>query len=110
MACRYPCANTIAEFWSLLANGLEGIRKVPEGRWTKDKAFIRMDNMGATEAGFLSCPIHTFDAKFFNTNAADMHYLDPQQRLSLRIVWEALEHAGLDPNTLRNTLTGVFGG
>ncbi|XP_021946548.1 phenolphthiocerol synthesis polyketide synthase type I Pks15/1-like [Folsomia candida] len=110
MACRYPCANTIAEFWSLLANGLEGIRKVPEGRWTKDKAFIRMDNMGATEAGFLSCPIHTFDAKFFNTNAADIHYLDPQQRLSLRVVWEALEHAGLDPNTLRNTLTGVFGG
>ncbi|XP_035705542.1 phenolphthiocerol synthesis polyketide synthase type I Pks15/1 isoform X2 [Folsomia candida] len=110
MACRYPCANTIAEFWNLLEQGLEGIRKVPEGRWTKDKAFIRMDNMKNTEAGFLSCPIDTFDAKFFNTNAADMHYLDPQQRLSLRVVWEALENSGIDPNTLRNTMTGVFGG
>lgn len=110
MACRYPGANSLEEFWKLLEAGLEGIRKVPEGRWTKENAFMRMDNMKNTEAGFLSCPIDTFDAKFFNTNAADMHYLDPQQRLSLRVVWEALEHAAIDPNALRNTLTGVFGG
>ena len=69
-----------------------------------------MGNWRSTEAGFLSCSIENFDAKFFNTNAADLQFLDPQQRLSLRVVWEALEHAGIDPLSLKNSLTGVFGG
>ncbi|XP_035707663.1 mycocerosic acid synthase-like polyketide synthase [Folsomia candida] len=110
MACRYPGANSIKEFWNLLEQGLEGICKVPEGRWTKENSIILIENVRNTEAGFLSCPIDVFDAKFFNTNSADMALLDPQQRLSLRVVWEALEDAGIDPNSLKNSLTGVFGG
>ncbi|XP_035716828.1 narbonolide/10-deoxymethynolide synthase PikA1, modules 1 and 2 [Folsomia candida] len=110
MACRYPGVNSIAEFWELLVNGLDGISKVPERRWTKENALGRMGNWRNTEAGFLSCSIENFDSKFFNTNAADMQFLDPQQRLSLRVVWEALEHAGIDPLSLKNSLTGVFEG
>ncbi|XP_035709867.1 6-deoxyerythronolide-B synthase EryA2, modules 3 and 4-like [Folsomia candida] len=110
MACRYPGANSIAEFWELLVNGLDGISKVPERRWTKENALCRMGNWRSTEAGFLFCSIENFDSKFFNTNAADMQFLDPQQRLSLRVVWEALEHARIDPLSLKNSLTGVFGG
>ncbi|XP_035712979.1 phthiocerol/phenolphthiocerol synthesis polyketide synthase type I PpsA-like [Folsomia candida] len=69
-----------------------------------------MDNIRNTEAGFLSCRLDMFDAKFFTTNHSDLGYLDPQQRLALKVVWEALENASIDPTTLRNTLTGVFGG
>lgn len=110
MACRYPGANSIKEFWDLLQQGLDGIQKVPAGRWTKESSIILVENVRNTEAGFLSCPIDTFDAKFFNTNSADLAVLDPQQRLSLRVVWEALEDAGIDPNSLKNSLTGVYGG
>ncbi|XP_035701802.1 uncharacterized protein LOC110862880 isoform X2 [Folsomia candida] len=110
MACRYPGANNIDEFWSLLENGIDGIVRVPEWRWTKDSAFIMMDGVRQTEAGFLSCPLDMFDAKFFNTNQADLRYLDPQQRIALKVVWEALEDACIDPSTLKNTITGVFGG
>ncbi|XP_035710254.1 phenolphthiocerol synthesis polyketide synthase type I Pks15/1 isoform X2 [Folsomia candida] len=110
MACKYPGANTISEFWELLENGTDCIVRVPEWRWTKENSYIVMDDVRKTEAGFLSCPIEVFDAKFFNTNQADLAYLDPQQRIALKVVWEALEHARIDPATLKNSLTGVFGG
>ena len=36
--------------------------------------------------------------------------MDPQQRLLLEVAWEALEHAGIPPSSLRRSQTGVFAG
>ena len=36
--------------------------------------------------------------------------MDPQQRLLLEVAWEALEHAGIPPSSLRHSQTGVFVG
>jgi acyl transferase domain-containing protein len=91
MSCRFPGANSIDEFWKLLEAGHEGICRVPNDRWTKDNSLVRLDDVRdirKTEAGFLTCPIDKFDAKFFNTNAADLACMDPQQRLGLQIVWD----------------------
>lgn len=49
-----------------------------------------------------------FDARFFNISAQEAGYVDPRQRLALETVWEALEHANLDPAALRHGDHGVY--
>ena len=36
--------------------------------------------------------------------------MDPQQRMMLETSWEALEDAGIDPESLRGARAGVYAG
>ena len=49
-----------------------------------------------------------FDAAFFGISPREAPHVDPRQRLALELMWEALEHAGIPPDSLAGTLTGVF--
>lgn len=115
MSCRFPGgANSIHDYWKLLESGKNGISDVPSCRWNKDLFFSRdkqePGKMYSAMGGFLDTSIDLFDAAFFNISPEEAKGLDPQQRLLLELCWEAIEHAGLIPDDLKSSPTGVFVG
>jgi acyl transferase domain-containing protein len=115
MACRFPGGATTPEgFWDLLANGRDATCEVPPDRWKIDE-FYDPDpdapgRMYVRRGGFLSEPVQDFDAGFFGIPPREAVTVDPMQRMLLELCWEGLERAGIPPQHLEGTRTGVFVG
>lgn len=64
-----------------------------------------------TERGYLldENPRH-FDAKFFSISPGEAEVIDPQQRILLEVVYEAIESAGLTVNKLSGSDTSCYVG
>ena len=113
MGCRLPGANNLQTFWSLLHDGVDAITEVPKDRWNIDEFYDpdpdALGKMYVRNAGFLD-QVDQFDAQFFGITPREVENMDPQQRLLLEVSWEAVEQAGIAPDRLRNSQTGVFVG
>jgi phthiocerol/phenolphthiocerol synthesis type-I polyketide synthase A len=115
VGCRYPGGvHGPDAFWELLTEGNCGIGKVPPGRWDRFEDGASAEESAALSTttrwgGFLD-DVAAFDAEFFEIPAGEADKMDPQQRLLLEVTTEALEHAGIAPQSLRHTQTGVFAG
>ncbi|WP_240506797.1 type I polyketide synthase [Thermoactinospora rubra] len=105
VGCRVPGAHGPAELWDLLLSGRDAVGRVPEGRW---EAFG--EGLEATPHGGFLEGIDGFDAEFFGIAPGEARAMDPQQRILLETAWEALEHGGIAPRSLRGSRTGVFVG
>jgi acyl transferase domain-containing protein/acyl carrier protein len=113
MACRFPGADSTQDFWNLLRNGLHAIGEMPPNRFDIDSYFDPTPNapgkIVSRRGGFLR-DIDRFDPYFFGISPREAERIDPQQRLLLELAWEAFEDAGLLPERLVASRTGVFVG
>jgi myxalamid-type polyketide synthase MxaE and MxaD len=63
--------------------------------------------MVSRRGGFLK-NLDQFDATFFGISPREAPHVDPRQRLLMEIAWEALEHAGIPPDSLAGKPAGVY--
>ncbi|RSM46441.1 polyketide synthase type I [Amycolatopsis balhimycina DSM 5908] len=111
IGCRFPGADTPAQFWAGLEAGVLGMREL-----TDDE--LRVAGVGPEVFGdadyvrriaTLAGP-GLFAAEFFGVSPAEAELIDPQQRLFLETCWEALEQAGYPPGGESDQRVGVFAG
>ncbi len=111
LAGRFPDAPDLQRFWANLRDGRSAIRAIDR---------FPVPDAHDTGSG-TPTPIHArwaallddfdrFDPLFFQITPAEALTMDPQQRLLLEVAWHAVEDAGLTPDGLAGSRTGVFVG
>ena len=111
MACRFPGSPDINTFWNNLE---EGFNAVTDGRqddasWNGVLGDPKASESIYRKGGFIK-GLDQFDADFFGILPIEARMMDPRQRLLLETSWQALEDAGVAPNLLKGSRTGVYVG
>lgn len=112
MSARIPTAESgLDAFWALLREGRDAVGEDLPKRWREYGAPDADTEMPAsTRFAALLQRQDLFDAELFGISPREANGIDPQQRALLEVGWEAFEHAGLAPDGLYGSSTGVFVG
>ncbi|MBT2288312.1 SDR family NAD(P)-dependent oxidoreductase [Paenibacillus albidus] len=100
---RYPGAGSLGEYWTNLQEGKNSITEIPKDRWDYRLYYDEdKDAPGKTYSrwgGFID-GADQFDPLFFHISPREAELMDPQERLFLECVYEAIEDAGYTRQTL----------
>src|SRR5688572_6360518 len=110
MAGRFPGAPDLEKFWRNLREGVESISRFSD----EELLAAGVDPVLFTSPRYVRARgvlsgADLFDAPFFGFSPREAAITDPQQRVFLEIAWEALEQAGVDPETCAGRI-GVYAG
>ena len=101
IGCRFPGGvDDAASFWRLLLEGPDPVGPVPASRWPEV-------DTSQPPGSFLD-DVESFDAGCFEITPREAQAMDPQHRLLLETVWQALADAAIAPSSLAGSRTGVF--
>ncbi len=111
MAGRFPGASDIDQFWCDLKAGKEGIRRFS----TEELRRAGLPETVISAPDYVKARgiidgVEYFDAGFFGLSPRQARILDPQQRVWLECVQEALEDAGCPAPACSVSVVGIFAG
>ncbi|MER6172305.1 SDR family NAD(P)-dependent oxidoreductase [Streptosporangium sp. NPDC001681] len=110
IACRFPGARDVAEYWRLIAEGRRGISELtPDELREGGASEARLADPELVPAGGILWDADRFDASFFGYSAREAALMDPQQRMFLEAAWHALDDTGHAPDHFPGTI-GVYAG
>jgi acyl transferase domain-containing protein len=93
MACRFPGADSLEEFWELLASGGSMCQEMPSERFST--ADLRRSPDGKLKFfGNFIRDADAFDHRFFKKSSREAASMDPQQRILLEVAYAAMESSG----------------
>jgi|SRR5690242_3407055 len=114
MACRVAGGNNNPEqLWKSLLEKRDFSGDIPPMRWEpyerRDVRNLKALKQATTKGYFLD-RLEDFDSAFFGISPKEAEQMDPQQRISLEVAYEALEDSGISAKNLSGSDTAVFWG
>ncbi len=110
-ACVAPGAKSIKELQKILSAGRCTVTEIPGDRWDLARFWHPAQGVPGktyTYAAGVIDGVYDFDPSLFGLSQREAMQMDPQQRVLLMLVWQALEDASLAPSTLANERVGVY--
>ena len=117
IGCRFPGARGPEALWRIVALGRSTVGEVPEHRVQLGYSIDRYHDprprmpgrISSCKAGFIEHP-ERFDPLPFGLTPRDAAAMEPQARMMLEVVWDAIEDAGLPFEALRGERVAVLVG
>src|SRR5262245_60636858 len=110
ISCRFPGAKNHEEFWKNLCGGVESISFLGDEELEPSNIDpANFDDPNYVKAAATLDGVELFDAAFFGFSPREAEVMDPQHRQFLECAWEALEDAGYDSKSYRQSI-GVYAG
>lgn len=110
MACRFPGAESVEQFWDVLHEGRETLTHyTDEELLAAGVPAERVADAAYVKAGQGIPGVDLFDAELFQITRDEAEILDPQHRVFLECALTALERSGYDPDRTDGHI-GVYAG
>ena len=98
MAFRLPGAQTYNELYAMLHSARVSIRNQLRDTWADDVTGLPWEDVPSAPAAAVLTDIDRFENELFDIDGHEAELLDPQQRVLMEVVWNALESSNTDPS------------
>ncbi|SDW77319.1 8-amino-7-oxononanoate synthase [Amycolatopsis xylanica] len=110
MACRFPGARDVNDYWNLLKDPKPQFATVPHSRW-RPESFAGDDQYSSCTDRMAALPdVGFFDAEHYGIPPRRARMMDPQHRLLVDLAREAIQDAGWEKSGFNRTDTSVIMG